>query len=45
MNSRISAGSTVVDGGVCQLNSPLRNVGKNSREKPETKFYCPLDFY
>jgi hypothetical protein len=43
MNSRISARSTVVDGGVCQPFSPLRNVGKKSREKTETKFYCPLD--
>jgi hypothetical protein len=43
MNSRISAGSTVVDGGLCQRFSPLRNVGMNNREKNGTKSYCPLD--
>jgi hypothetical protein len=43
MNSRTSAGSTVVDGGFCQHFSPLRHVGKKNREKTETKVYCPLD--
>src|SRR5206468_407189 len=30
MNSRISAGSTVVDCCLCQLNSPLRNLGRKT---------------
>lgn len=45
MNSRISAGSTVVDGGRCPLNSPSRQVGKNTREKTATEANCPLDSY
>ncbi len=35
--------SNFVDGGVCQLLSPLRKVGKKNREKNGTKSYCPLD--
>ena len=43
MNSRISAGSTVVDCRFCQPISPLLNVRKKNREKSETESLRPLD--
>jgi hypothetical protein len=46
MNSRISAGSTVVDCRLRQRLSPVHNVGKQNREeKPATESNCPLDSY
>jgi len=44
MNSRISAGSTVVDGGVCQPNSPLRKVRRRTVKKPEQNLTARLTF-
>jgi hypothetical protein len=42
MNSRISAGSTVVDSCFCQLNSSLRHVGKNAVKKRKQNFIARL---
>src|SRR6185312_6236696 len=44
MNSRISAGSTVVDGGLCQPNSPLRNVRSRTVKNSEPYFTARLTF-
>jgi hypothetical protein len=44
MNSRISAGSTVVDGGLCQPISPLRKVRSRTVKKPEQYFTARLTF-
>ena len=44
MNSRISAGSTVVDGGLCQLNSPSQMSERITVKKPEPHSTAPLTF-
>jgi hypothetical protein len=42
--SLLSAGSTVVDGGLRQPNSPLRNVRSRTVKKPEQYFTARLAF-